>query len=328
MQRISHLFLYLIVITTLNGCFFTEHEAQRWPLEPQGSTSFALSRDGRFALLYSQVDHLILWDLEQNEQLAKLGALDADANVVSHIRISDNGRYAVTAGQTNFAVWDLGWTQAKGLWSISDALIRDIALTSDGEQVLLGLSNGKAIYVNLVTGRRLEFLAHQEKVNSVAISPNGRFALTGGNDYKAFLWDTKSGQILRTFEHEQRVVRVALQRDGKLAMSSDGGNQAVIWNLETGEKVSQLRSWSRQLIFSTARFSDDGSLLVTGSPAGQVSVWNTQTGKRIDGFEVEPKKDTRPPRAVVYDAAFDSKQRVITATSAGIAQAWQLENGS
>ncbi|CAM2994004.1 PQQ-binding-like beta-propeller repeat protein [Vibrio mytili] len=327
-QRISHLFLYLVVITTLNGCFFIEQEVQRWPIEPQGSTSFALSRDGRFGLLYSQQHHLMLWDLEQNEPLAQLGELDADKNTVSHIRFSDNGRYAVTASQMNFAVWDLGWSQSKGLWSISDALIRDIDITNNGEQVLLGLSNGKAIYVNLVTGRRLEFLAHREKVNSVAISPNGRFALTGGNDYKAYLWDTESGQILRTFEHEQRVVRVALQRDGKLAMSSDGGNQAIIWNLETGEQLSQLRSWSRQLIFSTARFSDDGHQLVTGTPSGRVSVWETKTGKRVARFEVEPKKDTRPPRAVVYDAAFDSKQRVITATSAGIAQAWQLENGS
>ncbi|TON78924.1 hypothetical protein CGH50_28515, partial [Vibrio parahaemolyticus] len=82
--------------------------------------------------------------------------------------------------------------------------------------------------------------------------------------------------------------------DGKLAMTSDGGNQAIIWSLETGQKVSQLSSWSRQLIFSTARFSDDGSQLVTGTPSGRVSIWDTHSGKRIDGFEVEPKKDTRP----------------------------------
>ncbi len=73
-------------------------------------------------------------------------------------------------------------------------------------------------------------------------------------------------------------------------MTSDGGNQAIIWNLETGEEVTQLSSWSRQLIFSTARFSDDGSLLVTGTPSGRVMVWDTQSGKRVDGFEVEPKK--------------------------------------
>ncbi|MFA0502266.1 WD40 repeat domain-containing protein, partial [Vibrio sp. 10N.222.46.A1] len=198
-------------------------------------------------------------------------------------------------------------------------------ISSNGEKVLLGLSNGKAIYVDLVTGRRLEFLAHREKVNSVSLSSNGRYALSGGNDYKAYLWDTESGLVLRTFEHEQRVVRVALQRDGELAFTSDGGNQAMIWDLETGEPQAQLQSWSRQLIFSSARFSDDGSMLVTGTPSSQVSVWNTQDGKRISRHDAEPLKDARPPRAVVYDAAFDDKNRVISGTSAGIAQAWNVD---
>ncbi|SDH96171.1 WD domain-containing protein, G-beta repeat-containing protein [Vibrio xiamenensis] len=317
----------LILITTLllGGCLFSSKEDQRWQLDPSGSTSFALSRDARFALLYSKKNHLTLWDLEDNVKLADLGEHDADGSTISRIRISDNGRFAITASQMQFAVWDLAWTQAKGLWSISDGLIRDVDITSNGEQVVLGLSNGKAIYVNLVTGRRLEFLAHREKVNSVAISPNGRFALSGGNDYTAYLWDTTSGQILHSFELDQRVNRVALQRDGKLAFTSDGGNKAVIWDLTTGEKVSRLHSWYRQLIFSSARFSDDGSKLVTGTPSGRISVWDTKTGDKLEQFEAEPLKDTRPPTAVVYDAAFDKQQRVISATSAGIAQAWKIE---
>lgn len=53
---------------------------------------------------------------------------------------------------------------SEGLWSISDGIIRDVAIASNGQQVLLGLSNGKAIYINLATGRRLEFLAHREKL--------------------------------------------------------------------------------------------------------------------------------------------------------------------
>ncbi len=317
--------LITIVITTLNGCFFSTSDEQRWNLEPYGSTSFALSRDARFALLYSKEHQLVLWDLYDNQKLASLGAQDPQANTVSHIRISDNSRFAVTATQMNFAVWDLAWAQAKGLWSISDGLIRDIDITNNGEQVLLGLSNGKTIYVHLVTGRRLEFLAHNEKVNSVAISPNGRYALSGGNDYIAYLWNTETGQILKTFEHEQRINRVALHRDGKYAFTSDGGNQARIWNLETGEMVSELSSFSRQLIFSTARFSDDGKYLVTGTPSSRIMVWDVESGKRVDGFEAEPLKDTRPPRAVVYDAAFDNQNRVVSATSAGIAQAWQVD---
>lgn len=325
MRIIVNSLVFIFVISALNGCFFSTQDAQRWDLEPKGTTSFALSRDARFALLYSKEHQLVLWDLIDGGKLAELGPQDPESNTVSRIKISDNGRYAITATQLNFAVWDLAWTQAQGLWSTSDGLIRDIDISNNGEQVLLGLSNGKAIYVNLVTGRRLEFLAHNEKVNSVALSPNGRFALSGGNDYMAYLWDTTSGQVLRSFEHEQRVNRVALQRDGKLAFTSDGGNQAIVWDLVSGEQRSKLSSFSRQLIFSTARFSDDGQHLVTGTPSSRIMVWNTQTGKKIDGFEAEPLKDTRPPRAVVYDAAFDSQNRVISGTSAGIAQAWDVD---
>lgn len=321
----SHIMFVSFVIFLLSGCLYSTNDDQRWEIEPKGSTSFALSRDARFALLYSKERDLLLWDLKQNQELASLGKQDPQGNTVSHIRISDNNQFAVTATQLNFAVWDLSWTQAEGLWSISDGLIRDIDIASNGEQVLLGLSNGKAIYVNLVSGRRLEFLAHREKVNTVAISSNGRFALTGGNDYKAYFWDTQTGQARYVFEHKARINRVALQRDGKLAFTSDGAKESFIWDLNTGKKVAELKSLSRQLVFSTARFSDDGQWLVTGSPAGRVMLWDTKTGKSIDGWEVEPLKDTRPPRAVVYDAAFDHQNRVISATSAGIAQAWKIE---
>lgn len=313
-------------MSLLTGCFFFDKQVERWVLEPNGTTSFGLSRDGRFALIYSQEHQLVLWDLVQRQPLAELGAQDPQASTVSHIRIADNGQYAITASQINFAVWHLGWTQAKGLWSISDGLIRDVDISNNGEQVLIGLSNGKAIYVDLVTGRRLEFLAHREKVNSVALSPNGRYALTGGNDHMAYLWDTQTGQIVYPFEHTQRVNRVALHRDGRLAFTSDDGNQSVIWNLRNGQKQTKLHSFSRQLLFSSARFSDDGHYLVTGTPASLVTIWSAETGKQQARFEAEARKDTRPPRAVVYDATFDSQQRVISGTSAGIAQAWEFNH--
>ncbi len=326
MRRIYQSICYLLVILMLSGCFFANQAEQQWNLAPEGSTAFGLSRDGRFALIYSKQQQLVLWDLQEDKKLSDLGAQDPQANPVSKIRIADTGRYAITASQNNFAVWDLAWTQAKGLWSITDGLIRDVDLSSDGEQVLLGLTNGKAIYVDLVSGRRMEFLAHREKVNSVALSANGRYALTGGNDYRAYLWDTKTGQILRQFDHEQRVNRVALQREGKFAFTSDDGNQALIWDLTSQNKPIQLRSFRRQLVFSTARFSDDGKKLITGTPSGLVEVWSSQDGKKIASFESATKKDSGPAQAVVYDATFDTQQRAVAGSSAGIAQAWRVEN--
>ncbi len=312
-------------LLTLIGCEFWQTELQRWTLAPEGAPSIALSRDGQFALFYSLEQDIVLWDLNSNQALARFGAQDPfDSAVVSAV-IADNPRYALTATQHNFAVWDLAWGQAEGLWSISDGAIIDADLASNGEQVLLGLTNGKAIYVNLGTGRRLEFLAHQEKVNSVALSPNGRYAVSGGNDKNAYFWDTQSGQVLFHFPHRARVRQVALQRDGKLAFTADGEGNGYIWDLTTGEKHAELSISVRQQNFSAARFSEDGQWLITGTPGRYVELWRTADGKKLNRWQTKALENARPPSAVVYDVTLDSDNRVISATSAGIVQAWQTD---
>ncbi len=311
------------VILLLAGCLFETPELNRWRLAESNTSSLALSRDGRFTIAYSKQDHLILWDLLQNKQLASLGQQDPQSSNVTRIRFSDSGQFAITATQTNFAVWDLAWSQSLGLWSVSDSVLLDLDVANNGEHVILGLTNGKAIYVNLGTGRRLEFLAHGDRVNSVAISANGRYALSGGNDYFAYLWDTQTGQALFSFEHTERVNRVALDRDGRWAFTADA-HQAFIWDIKTGEKVSTLKTFLRQQVFSTARFSDDGKHLITGTPAGRVVVWEVESGKRLKHWNVEPNKDSRPASAVVYDATFTPNNSIIAGSSAGMVHEWKM----
>ncbi|MGF1681011.1 WD40 repeat domain-containing protein [Photobacterium minamisatsumaniensis] len=315
----------IVALLLLTGCFFSGSEQQRWVLAPEGATSLSLSRDGRFALYHSALQGIVLWDLQQNKKLADFGSQDPHHNTVLNGKISDNSRYAITATAQNFAIWDLAWGQSDGLWSISDGIIRDVALANNGQHVLLALSNGKALYIDLGSGRRLEFLAHREKVNSVAISPNGRYALSGGNDYFAYLWDTRSGQILHAFERESRISRVSLQRDGKLAMIADGGNDITIWDLTTGKQQSSLAIRLRQQNLSSARFSDDGAQLVTGTPSRRVELWDSMTGDNIGRWEAASQQDTRPPAAVVYDVTITPEGLVTSGTSAGIVQQWTTE---
>jgi len=325
MHKKIQVFSIILALITLTGCFFSGSEANRWNVAPEGTTSFSLSRDGRFALYHSAQQGIVLWDLQQNKKLADFGSQDPHHNTVLTSKISDNNRYAITATAQNFAIWDLAWGQSDGLWSISDGIIRDVDIASNGLQILLGLSNGKALYIDLGSGRRLEFLAHREKVNSVALSANGKFALSGGNDYSAYLWDTRSGQIIYQFEHTSRISRVALQRDGKLALTSDGGNDAYIWDLSSGDQQASLAVRLRQQNLSSARFSDDGKQLATGTPARRVELWDTVTGSNIGRWEAAPQQDTRPPAAVVYDVAITPDGQVVSGTSAGIAQAWTTD---
>lgn len=315
---------FILALFTLAGCDISGPERQRWDLAADGATTFSLSRDGRFALFYSVQQGIVLWDLQQNKKLADLGSQDPHHTTVTNSEISDNQRFAITVTAQNFAVWDLAWSQAQGLWSVSDGIIRDAAIANDGKQVLLALSNGKALFVDLGSGRRLEFLAHREKVNAVALSPNGRYALSGGDDNLAYLWDTGSGQILYRFEHPTRVNQVALQRDGKLAFTADSGNQAFLWDLSDGHQQSALAIRLRQQNFSSARFSDDGSYLATGTPSKRVELWNTATGERAAYWKAATQENERPGSAVVYDVAITPDGDVRSGSSAGIAQDWYL----
>nr|WP_086940690.1 hypothetical protein [Thaumasiovibrio occultus] len=325
MKRNCQIIFLFWTLLTLMGCEFRAKEHQRWILSPEGTTSLALSHDGQFALSFASAQGIRLWDLKQGELLAELGAQDPDANTVVIATLANNPRYALTATQNNFAVWDLAWGQSEGLWTISDGAIIDADIANNGQKVVLGLTNGKALYVNLGTGRRVEFLAHQEKVNAVAISPNGRYVLSGGNDKNAYLWDTQTGQALYHFAHQARVRQVALHPDGKLAFTADGSSNGFIWDLTTGEKLTTLDIAVRQQNFSTARFSDDGQWLLTGTPGRYVELWRVSDGERVKRLQVAPQENVRPPRAVVYDVALDSQGRVIAATSAGLVQAWQTE---
>lgn len=315
----------LFLTVMLSGCFFFDSDIQRWHLAQQGSTSLSLSRDGRFALVSTNVQGTVLWDLQQNKKLADFGSQDQYHNSVITSQMSDNNRYAITATTQNFAVWDLGWSQAHGLWSIDDAVIQDVAIANNGTEVLLALNNGKALFIDLTDGRQLEFLAHRSKVNSVDLSANGRYALSGGNDHQAYLWDTRSGQIIYSFKHSSRVNQVTLQRDGKLAFSADDSNNNIIWDLTTGKQVSKLAVKTRQQPLSSARFSDDGQLLVTGSSLRRVELWRTKNGKNIGSWRAEVQQGARPATAVVYDVAISPTGNVVAGSSSGYAQAWSTD---
>lgn len=322
MHLINRLIIIFSVIFSLSGCFWQEQLLTQWEVAPEGATSMGLSENGRFVIYYSESQHIVLWDTQTNKELANFGVNDPEKNSVILSKISNNNRFAVTASQTLFATWDLALGKSEGLWSISDGQILDIALANNGQHIALALSNGKAIYVNLATGRRMEFLAHRETVNTIDISQNGKYILSGGNDHNAYLWDTTTGQIIYKFAHDTHLNKVKLQKDGKVAFTSDSGNNAKIWDLSTGHLLSKLQSYSRQLIFSSARFSNDGKFLLTGSPNRQISVWDTKSGNKLESWIATEQKDTRPPRAVIYDVAFAEDGNIISASSAGIVQKW------
>ncbi len=281
-----------------------------------------ISADGRLSVISNIENGITVWDLTQNTQKYAWNHQGEGINVVTTIHIAYDNSYVVTADSTTFTLWDLTLGEPEGFWRIDESTIRDVAVSNQGRGILIGRSNGKVMFFEPKTGRRLEFLGHQEKVNSLDISPNGFYALSGGNDYVAYLWDTRTGQVVHRFEHTSRVTKVALDDQGRYAFTADSKRDARIWDLTTGREISNLHYMARQRIFTTAVFSEDGKYLLTGSPSKRINRWDVQSGDELNEWYVSPRENSQPPTAVVYSVAFTDNQQVISASSSGLTEKW------
>lgn len=319
-------------IVALYYCFFlqacmpsTEKPLQRYQHSIEGSYAADISNDGQWSVISSIHHGISVWNLKKNA-LAYQWAQQQNSsdNLVLAIDISDTNSHTLTASRENFALWNMKTGKSEGYWKVRESNIRDIAISNNGDYLLIGKGNGTVVHIGVDTGRRLEFLGHKEKINSVDMMPNGRVAISGGNDFIAYVWDTNSGQVIYQFNHTSRVSKVSLDPHGRFAFSADSMKSAHIWDLKTGKLISTLKGTKRHEVFSSVRFSPDGKTLVTGAASSKVSVWNIATGKRTASWHVTPKEAKRPTGAVVYSLAFSDNNTLLTESSSGYAELWQL----
>jgi WD40 repeat protein len=297
---------------------------QQWQHVAQGSYAAEIADNGKFAVVSSVQNGIAFWDLQQNALKYQWQHQQDQENLVFNLALSPDNSHVLSADQQNFALWRTDNGANVGFWQIDQSSIRDIAVSNNGAHLLIGKSDGAVQHITLASGRRLEFLGHTEKINSVALSPNGRYALTGSNDYQAYLWDTDSAQIIHTFSHPSRVSTVALDPQGRFAFTADSQNLARIWDVQTGTLISSLQIMARQQVFSAVRFSADGKYLLTGAPTRNVVLWRVSDGKELQRWRVMPRDGSRPAGAVVHAVAFLSPTRIISESSSGYAEVWEI----
>lgn len=316
--------LFLLVL--LSACQpVGQDPIQRWQHAVEGAYAANISNDAKYSVVSSIHHGISLWDLQKNALKYRWSQQQNSAdNLVLVADISDNNSHVVTANRHDFSLWNINSGLSEGFWAISESSIRDVAIANNGNYLLIGQGDSKVVHITVDNGRRLEFLGHQEKINAVDMLPNGRIAISGSNDFVAYVWDTASGQVIYRFNHPSRVTMVALDPKGRYAFTADSKKSANIWDLKTGKLISKLQYTNRQEIFSAVQFSPDGTKLLTGAPSRKVSIWALSTGERLQSWRVSPRTDIRPAGAVVYSVAFRDNDHVITESSSGYAELWQV----
>ncbi|MBN7819150.1 WD40 repeat domain-containing protein [Bowmanella yangjiangensis] len=313
----------LLLITVTSACSIPGSTPDAiYEHAPGGALAAAVSVDSSLAVVSSVENGIAVWDMQTQKQRYQWRHQGEGNNLVASTRIAFDNSYVVTSDRDAFALWSLSTGEPEGFWRIDESSIRDIAVSNQGRGILVGRGNGKVMFFEPQSGRRLEFLGHQEKINSVDLSPNGFYALTGGSDFMAYLWDTRSGQVVYSFTHPSRVTKVALDFQGRYAFTADSKNNARIWDLRTGQQISKLHYLQRQKIFSAAKFSEDGKHLLTGSPSRGLSLWDVKSGDEVSSWMVTPRRGSQPQSAVVYDVAFMPGRQIMSHSSSGLTEIW------
>lgn len=314
--------LLMLILSACNTGEKSVEEAQHTAI---GTLDAVISVDAKYAIV-SSVNHGVgYWDLTNNVLLFSWKHDNDQAEAIVATNISPDSSRAITADSRNFTIWNTTSGKAYGYWR-APAKIRAVAISNKGRYVLLGLEDGRAIHIDMNTGRRLEFIGHREEaVASVDLSANGLWAFTGGADYRAILWNTKTGKPKRLFEHKTRVTKLRLSASGKQAFTAGTLGNAHIWDLTNGEKITSLKLKKREYIIVSASFSHDDQRIATGAPGKDISLWDVATGQRLTRWQARTRKQWKPSGAIIYALAFtQDDQYLYSESSAGFGEKWLL----
>ncbi len=297
-----------------------------WEHSYTGLFDAEISDDGRFAVVSTFNDGASFWDLVTNSRLYDWRHNDTDTGQVSHIAFAPDSSHVITANESTFVVWEVESGRSTGYWSV-ESDITDVALSNNGDYVLLGLKDGRAIHVNQKTGRRLEVIAHRnERVVCVDLSADGAIAATGGNDGRVIIWNTATGKELHVMEHKARIAIAKFDPSHQRLFTADERGGARIWDLTTGDKLTELTLGTHQHVISAARFSGDGTHLLLGFPGRDVRLVDAASGQILKSWRTPRRTHGWVPQgSTVYAVAFnDNESSIIAESSNGLARAWAV----
>ncbi|WP_445776453.1 WD40 repeat domain-containing protein [Shewanella sp.] len=286
------------------------------------SYSASLSDNAQLALVSTANNGVQVWDLTgPNMSYQWLQGKKDDTSNVIDTAMSANNTFAATISHNSLAIWRLDDGSSVGWWSLP-SYAQSVAIANNG-QTLVGLVDGSVMSLSPQKNRLIQFLGHQEKVNSVSISADGQTALTGGNDGKVMLWNSQTGQPIQQWILGSRITKVLINHSGSLSFAADITGNAAIWQSISGSKVSQLNIVRRQMNFSSARFVKNDQQLLTGTPSKELFLWQINSGKALGHWQVQLSKNTQNRGAVVYSAAMTPQGTIVSISSQGLIEYWQ-----
>jgi WD40 repeat protein len=219
-------------------------------------------------------ERLFIWDLRTGKLL---GCLDGHGEAVKGVKISHDGREAVSAGQDGRLIaWDLQHKGPEGGVRFGrGALIRvqALAMVAEGARLVTG-ADDRTVRVWGTEDYRcdLVLVGHGSGVSGVAVSPDSRSVASASDDGTVRLWDLQGGSCVHVLAgHARAVATVTFSPGGNLVASGSYDRTVRIWDAATGVCFSVLVGHEARVDW--VAFSPDGARVVSVDVHGMARIW-------------------------------------------------------
>jgi len=256
------------------------------------------------------------WDRLTGKVLLRWFPHESYANI---IRVSPDGRRALSYGARLLAESDLATGKPRLEWERHAGAVYGVAFTPDGTRVVSGSADGTlrvwdvatAATVRVIEGVRLG--AH-----AVAVSPDGSKVAAGAKDSILREFSLADGTLLRELAGHRGYVRaVAYSHDGTRLLSSADDGSVRVWVEGKSEPAAVLEG-HRGGVLSVA-VSPDDRLVASAGRDGAVRVWDLTKGL--------PLRTLEGHRGWVEAVAFAGPDLVLSGGRDGRVLRWDAGSG-
>src|SRR5580658_1688262 len=234
----------------------------------------AFTPDGTRLMSAGFDDTVKMWDARTGHAL---GALPGHTGRVAGVRVTRDGKFAVTGGDHTVRIWALPDGKPVRTFDIGSDTIYSIDVSPDGRLIANGNGSGEA-KVWSFDGKEVATLAHGgRRVFSVAFAPDSSRIATAGEDKTIKVWGASDWKLFRTFDGHGAIDQAIIAPDGQLLASAGEDGAVRLWHIDSGSPIATLTGHTKE-VWSLA-FSPDGSTLVSGGEDAQLIVWDSVTTK-------------------------------------------------
>lgn len=241
----------------------------------------AFTPDGKRVVWGASTGTLQVWDVEQRQLIATLGA---HKHAVRDIAISLDGTKAIScSGDQTLMIWDLERLSLSATLKGHGSQINAVAMSRDGKRAVSGADSTVKVW-DLEQKRCVTTLTtHKGSIYGVAISDDGKKIVSSSSDNTIQIRDLANPRWVAIHKgHSDTVTRVRITPDGRKLISSSCDGTLKIWDMGTQLLITTLEGHSGR-VWSLA-VSADGKLAVSGASDETIRIWDLEAQVLIAAF--------------------------------------------